>query len=388
MLRSFWIGMMGVLVVVLIGCNRQETPLRSSVSVSEAMAAGDTAGYRRAEAPRPFRFPQDHGPHPGYKTEWWYVTGNLETESGRHFGYQLTIFRNALAPPDSASKKRASDWATDQLYMAHFALTDVRGERFYDFERFSRGAAGLAGATARDSVRVWLEDWQISGTGSGLFPMRLRAEEGGVAVRLRLRPTKQFVRQGERGLSQKGPGHGNASYYYSFTRLRTTGTVRIDGQPFRVAGQSWLDREWSTSALSARQVGWDWFALQLDNGYDLMFYRLRRKGGGASPHSEGVLVSPDGQVTRLTADDVRLKVLERWQSEGGASYPVRWRLRVPAENVRLTVSAYLNDQELDASVRYWEGAMRVDGTFGEASVSGSGYLEMTGYGDQAGQPLS
>jgi len=372
---------------LMIGCDQREAPFRSSVSVSEAMAAGDTAGYRRAETPRPFRFPKDHGPHPGYKTEWWYVTGNLETENGRHFGYQFTIFRNALAPPNS-TRERSSNWAADQLYMGHFALTDVRGERFYNFERFSRGAAGLAGATASDSVRVWLEDWWISGTGGKLFPMTLHAEADDVSVRLRLRPTKPLVRQGERGLSQKGPGAGNASYYYSFTRLRTSGRIRAGGERFRVEGRSWLDREWSTSALGPDQEGWDWFALQLGNGYDLMFYRLRRKDGSASPYSEGVLVGPDGEATRLDAGDVRLKVLERWTSERGADYPVRWHLRVPGEDLRLTASAYLNDQELDATVRYWEGAVRVDGTFRDEPVAGSGYLEMTGYGDQAGQPLS
>ena len=374
--------------------NRQDDAITASLAVSEAMSA-DTAGYARALEARAFRFPDDHGPHPDYKTEWWYYTGNLKTEAGRHFGYELTIFRIALAPPDTFNAPRTSDWATDQLYMAHFGLTDVEAGQFYAFERFSRGAAGLAGAQA-EPFRVWLEDWQAEATTSDvpnasavMPPMRVRAAQEGVAIDLVLTPLKPHVLQGDRGLDPRGPGKGNASYYYSFTRLGTEGTVRVAGEAYPVEGLSWIDREWSTSALGEEQTGWDWFALQLDDGRELMYYQLRERGGRPSPFSDGVLVLPDGDKRKLSRADVEIEVLDYWTSpESGARYPNGWRLRVPSESLALTITPYLPDQEMDASVRYWEGAVRIEGTSNGREVGGSGYVEMTGYGDNAAQPTS
>jgi predicted secreted hydrolase len=260
--------------------------------------------------------------------------------------------------------------------MAHFALTDATGQAFYDFERFSRGAAGLAGAQA-SPFRVWLENWSMTGTDTDAFPMRLRAAEGEVGIDVTLRPAKPPVYQGDRGLSQKGPGAGNASYYYSYTRLATNGTVRLGPDTLQVTGQSWLDREWSTSALGEDQVGWDWFALQFEDGRDLMYYQLRNRDGRPSRFSEGVLVGPDGAKTAVTREDVSLEVRDTWTTpDGQRTYPVSWRLRVPDKNLDLRVEAVMNDQELDASVRYWEGAVRIEGT-----ATGRGYVEMTGYGD-------
>ena len=364
----------------LLTADPDDAELDASIAVAEAMA-GDTTGYRRATDVRDFTFPADHGPHPGYKTEWWYVTGNLDAEAERHIGYELTIFRIAMTPPDEppvrlASADSASGWATNQYYMAHFALTDATGQTFYDFERFSRGAAGLAGAQA-SPFRVWLENWSMTGTDTGAFPMRLRAEEDEVGIDVTLRPAKPPVYQGDRGLSQKGPGAGNASYYYSYTRLATDGTVRLGPDTLQVTGQSWLDREWSTSALGEDQVGWDWFALQFEDGRDLMYYQLRNRDGSPSRFSEGVLVGPDGAKTAVTREDVSLEVRDTWTTpDGQRTYPVSWRLRVPDKNLDLRVEAVMNDQELDASVRYWEGAVRIEGT-----ATGRGYVEMTGYGD-------
>ncbi|QXD15464.1 carotenoid 1,2-hydratase [Rhodocaloribacter litoris] len=368
------------------GCAGEEASVRATVTVAEAMAA-DTAGYARATAVRPFVFPEDHGPHPDFKSEWWYVTGNLAAADGRRFGYELTIFRFALAPPDGTA--RASAWATRQLYMGHFAVTDVAGRRFFPFERFSRGAAGLAGARARP-FRVWLEDWYLEADTTQPAPdpalpvMRLRAHEDGTGVDLVLRPLKPIVLQGDRGLDPKGDDPGNASYYYSMTRIATEGTVTVDGATFPVEGLSWMDREWSTSALGPDQVGWDWFALQLSDGRELMFYRLRERDGGISPTSDGVLVAGDGTPRRLDHTDVVVDVLDRWTSpHSGAVYPARWRLRVPREALDLTLTPLLADQEMNVSVRYWEGAVRVEGTAAGSPVEGHGYVELTGY-DEAG----
>jgi predicted secreted hydrolase len=366
----------------LAACSGTDAPLpdQARLSLVETLAGSDTAGYERALQPRPFDFPADHGPHPGFRTEWWYVTGNLTAESGRDFGFQFTIFRNALAPdaPDGAS-----DWSTNQAYMGHFALTDVAGGRFHAFERFARGAAGLAGAQA-GPLRVWLEDWTLEASGPGTFPLRLEAGQGGVGLELELASGKPVVFQGDRGLSQKGPEPGNASLYYSLTRMPASGTVVVDGDTLEVRGDAWLDREWSTSALAAGQVGWDWFALQLDDGWDMMIYQLRRADGVADPLSDGVLVDPDGvRVPLEWGTDVVVEPTGSWTSPlDGAVYPSGWRITVPDRGWDLRVEPRIPDQELDVSFRYWEGAVAVVGN-GEGGdpVEGRGYVELTGYAE-------
>lgn len=363
-----------------------ESTLETSVSVAEAMAQ-DTAGFLRAREPRDFVFPQDHGPHPGYKNEWWYVTGNLEGPNDTQYGYELTIFRFALAPPAPSSSPTTDPaaeepWRTNQFYMAHFAVTNGPDDTFHAFERFSRSSGGLAGAQATP-FRVWLEDWSLSGDDTtSLFPLQLHAQEQDVGLRLTLRPDKPMVLQGNNGLSQKGPGDGNASYYYSYTCLATNGQLITAGDTIAVSGQSWLDREWSTSALGPDQVGWDWFSLHLDDGRDLMYYQLRNMDGSASSYSEGVLVGPDGSTQTIRRDDVSVAVLDRWTSPDGThTYPVEWRLKIPDHDLDLTIVPVRRNQELDVSVRYWEGAVQVVG-----STSGKGYVELTGYGDSEASP--
>jgi len=353
-------------------------PSSPPASVTSLLGGEDLGGFARATAPREFRFPADHGPHPEFRHEWWYFTGNLRAPEGRRFGYQLTFFRFALspAPPD-----RRSRWATTQAYMAHFAVTDAQGNRFHHFERTGRGALGLAGATARP-FRVWLDDWSAEGGESSTLPVRLRAAEGGASVDLVLDTARPIVAQGDRGLSRKSAAPGNASHYYSMTRLATRGTVRVDGVSFPVEGNSWLDREWGTSSLEKGQEGWDWFALQLSDGRDLMFYRLRRGDGGSDPFSAGTLVLPDGSSRPLSFDEVKIETLESWRSpEGGARYPSRWRLRLPSEGLELDVIPRTADQELRTTVRYWEGAVGVRGTSRGEPVGGEGYVELTGYGE-------
>ena len=369
---GLWSLVFGVFAAAC-GAGAPQEP-RARLAVAEAMRATGTEGFARATAPRPFVFPRDHGPHPEYAVEWWYYTGNLADAAGRRFGFQLTFFRLAIAP-DAAP--RDSGWATRDIYMAHFALTDVAPGRFYAFERFSRGAAGLAGAQG-EPFRVWLEDWEALGQGPHGTPIRLRAAGGDVALDLTLEAGKPPVLQGDRGLSQKSAEPGNASYYYSLTRMPAAGTVRVAGANYRVAGLAWMDREWSTSALGPDQVGWDWFALHLDDGRDLMFYQLRLKGGGSDPFSKGVLVAADGPYRPLARDDVRLEPSGTWTSpRTGGAYPASWRLAVPAEGIDLTITPLLADQELPTTVVYWEGAVRLAGSQG-----GFGYLEMTGYADE------
>jgi predicted secreted hydrolase len=365
-----------------------EEEVTASLAVAEILGGEPEEGFDRAFEPRPFRFPEDHGPHPSFRTEWWYLTGNLEGPGGEPFGFQLTLFRSTLWPEGKG--RPASSWRTSQVYMGHFAVVDGRGKRFHSFERFARGAMGLAGAEAWP-FRVWVEDWELrgphgeGGEGMGIFPLSLRASEGGVGLDLVVVPEKPMVLQGREGLSQKGWEPGNASFYYSFTRLRAFGTLNLEGTSTPVRGTAWMDREWGTSALSEEQVGWDWFALQLDDGHDLMIYHLREGDGGTHPRSEGVWVEPGGDAKRVSGDEVRVDVLEEWRSLlDGSRYPGRWHLSIPSLDLKLEVRPLIPNQEMELSVRYWEGAVRAEGSRGGKPVNGKGYVELTGYSSQEG----
>ncbi len=357
---------------------RSEQPLtpRASLSVATTLRAANEQGYARAIEPRDFRFPADHGPHPEFRTEWWYYTGNLETAEGRRFGFQLTFFRSALAPDMPA---RESAWATRQAWLAHFTVSDVNGGRFHSFERWSRGAIDLAGARA-EPFRVWVKDWTAEAVGSQAPPMHLAASEGDVEIDLVFQPGKPPVLQGDRGLSRKSAEVGNASYYYSLTRMPAAGTVRLGGERFAVTGLAWMDREWSTSSLGRDQAGWDWFALQLSDGSELMLYRLRHQDGAADPASSGTVVAPTGDARHLRLSDFQIAGSGEWRSpRSGARYPAQWRVRIPSEELDLKVQPLLADQELDVSFRYWEGAVEITGTQRGRPIRGRGYVELTGY---------
>jgi predicted secreted hydrolase len=337
-----------------------------------------SSGFTRAMGPRAFEFPADHGPHLDYQTEWWYYTGNLEAADGRHFGYQLTFFRSALLPA-SERQQRESQWATDHVYMAHLALTDVNAGQHHAFERFSRGAAGLAGAQS-SPYKVWLEDWQVEGPDPDEY--RLSASANGIEIDLQLLDQKGPVLQGDAGYSQKGPELGNASYYYSLTRMATAGTIRMDDMAYAVKGLSWMDHEYSTSALGADLVGWDWFSIQLDDGSELMVYQFRRTDGSIDPFSSGSFIDADGQKTPLAVDDFKLAAESTWTSpHSGAIYPSRWTLEVPSADLTLQFIPYVADQELNLNFVYWEGAVRVSGQRAGRALSGHGYVELTGYAE-------
>lgn len=347
------------------------------------LLGGDSDGFARVLEPRPFVFPRDHGPHHEFRSEWWYLTGNLDDEEGRHYGFQLTFFRFGLPP---SIPERESAWVARDIYMGHFALTDVSARQMRSFERISRDALGLAGARS-EPFKVWIDDWRIESTGSSLFPLSLHASQDGLSLSLSLERAKPVVLQGDRGMSQKSATPGNASYYYSFTRLPLKGKLTLeDGEVRSMTGQAWMDREWSTSALSDEQVGWDWFSIQLDDHTELMFYQLRRRDGSADPNSAGTSVDQQGRASRLAARDVVLEPIEYWTNPRDISYPVRWRLHIPRESLTLELDAYVLDQELDHSVRYWEGAMSVHGMRANRPVAGHGYLEMTGYDESCDTP--
>lgn len=356
-----------------------------SPRLSAVLGDPEGRGHARADEPREFSFPADHGPHPAFRNEWWYMTGNLDSRRGDRFGFELTLFRFALAPPGAlppAAGDEPSVWRTRQLHVAHFAVTDAAGKEFHVAERFARGAVGLAGAT-EEPFRVWVEDWWLKE-----FPSRetdgedtwlLHAATKDAGVTLTLDPLKPPVLNGIDGLSRKSAEPGNASYYYSVPRLASRGTLRVGDRVYDVTGLSWLDREWGSSALSSGQEGWDWFALQLSDGSDMMFYRIRRNDGTADPMSAGTWIPARGDSVHLARDDVILSPRDYWESPRGGRYPVSWHIEVPRLELELDVEPVMDAQELATSVRYWEGAVDVTGQRKEAELTGRGYVELTGY---------
>ncbi len=362
-----------------VGCSPEPAAVARDPQPSlAALLGGEVAeSFLRAETAREFEFPADHGPHPGFRNEWWYLTGNLDSNDGRRFGYEVTIFRFALQPGAPATDP---GWRSRQVYIGHFAVSDISGDQFYVEERFARGAAGLAGAQGAPP-KAWIYDWHLRyldpAEANGHWRLQVASELTG--LELRLEPLKAPVLQGEAGLSRKSQDPGNASYYYSLPRLGTSGVLRVGAEQLDVTGFSWMDREWSSSALAADQQGWDWFALQLDNGHDLMFYSLRKQDGSSDSYSAGSLVGPDGQLTTLAYDDVQIAVLDYWDSPLGGRYPHGWHIRIPDQLIDVRVRPAMAAQELDTWVRYWEGAVDVDGTHGATRVQGRGYVELTGY---------
>jgi predicted secreted hydrolase len=343
----------------------------------------DLSGFARATAARPLALPADHGPHFEYQTEWWYYTGNVAAGDGRRFGFQLTFFRRGLSPgppPDEAGL------SSNQVYFAHFAITDVAAGRHRAAERFARGAGGLAGARG-EPFSVWLEDWRADALDAEGRAVRLvaRDREASLLLDLELRATKPLVAHGDRGLSPKSDEPGNASFYVGYTRMSARGRVGTSaagegGDAAEVAGEAWFDHEWSTSALSADAVGWDWFSLQLRDGRELMYFQVRRGDGTVEGVSGGTLVAADGRTRRLSREDVGVEVRRRWRSpDTGADYPSSWRLVARGEGLDLLVDPWIPAQEMRTSFLYWEGAVGVSGTAGGRPVSGHGYVELTGY---------
>lgn len=335
------------------------------------------AGFAYAREPRAFVFPRDHGEHPDFRSEWWYFTGNLQ-DGDRAFGFQLTVFRFALRP-GGGSGASTSPWRSNQVYLAHFAVSDIGNDRFYSAERRARPALDQAGVS-NDPTAVWLHDWRMERGNGATETWHLRAAQESVAIDLDLRAERAIVAQGDRGLSHKSATPGNASYYYSIPRFTAQGTVGIGERTHQVRGAAWFDHEWSTSALAEDQIGWDWFSLQLDDGRDLMFYQLRDVRGRADPASHGILVNPDGSTTTLTRAQISLNVLDYWRSPAsGARYPAAWRIRIPDHELDLRVRPRMAAQEWHANFTYWEGAVTATGTARGSAVAGSGYVELVGY---------
>ncbi|MEM6985500.1 MAG: lipocalin-like domain-containing protein [Pseudomonadota bacterium] len=363
----------GLLMLCLVGCGDPRVS-EPALTVESVLGGQSDSGFARADSPRVFSFPADHRAHPAFRNEWWYITGNLAARDGAAYGYQVTLFRNGLRAGEPES---TSDFATHAVWMAHVAVTDVSAQRHFHASRFARGAGGLAGQTDAPFT-VFVGNWTIESLdGTPNFPWRLAFDSADFALDLTVAPQKAMALNGDMGLSHKGGEQGNASYYYSATRLRTEGQVSLAGEAVAVEGLSWLDREWSTSALADNTVGWDWFSLQLDSGVDLMLYQLREADGRAHPASSGTITHSDGRTEHLTSLAFSLEPTRWWRSEDGRDYPVAWRVRVPGIQFDALVEARVDAQWMNTAVVYWEGSVAVTSPAGDDL--GLGYLEMTGY---------
>ena len=338
--------------------------------------------WKRAEPGGSIILPDDETAHPDFKTEWWYFTGNLREKNGgkERFGYQLTFFRQGIRPPGQRASVE-SQFVTDSFWFAHLAISEVTNRKFHFEEQFSRGAFEEAGFGALGEKKiVWLKDWTLERTAAEAGHYRIQAETDNIGLDLKLATAKPAVFQGEKGYSAKSSTPGNASYYYSFTRLLSDGGIRLGDRTFEVEGTSWYDREWSTSLLDKDQVGWDWFAIQFDSGNDLMLFQLR-DADGAPTYESGTFVTKDGSSQQLKADQITLTPTKFWKSpETKARYPIAWTAEIPHLNGILQIQAAHPDQELRlAAMAYWEGAIEITGTLDGKPVNGRGYLELTGY---------
>jgi predicted secreted hydrolase len=348
-------------------------------------AAEESGGYLPVTGPCGLEFPRDHGPHPGFRTEWWYYTGNLTTETGRRFGFQLTFFRHQLTPFGGAAEwpEPHSAWRTRQVYLAHAAISDISGKRHLQAEQASREALGMAGwGQDGEEMRVFVRDWSTV-----IRPdrHRLEASADGFSFQLELVPAKDPVRHGLDGYSRKGASPERASCYYSMTRLEASGTVTLaDKQPIGVKGTAWMDHEFSTAPLEAGTVGWDWFSVQLSDRSEFMIFLLRGEDGSLNPASSGTYIDPVGVPRHLERGRFEVDVLDQWRSKtSGAVYPSLWRIKIPLAGVDVVVSSNLPDQEMRPAdltgITYWEGSVSVRGTKGDGAIDGQGYVELTGY---------
>jgi predicted secreted hydrolase len=342
--------------------------------------------YEKALPGYHYHFPQDHASHPKFKTEWWYYTGHLKTPEGQNYGYELTFFRVGTDEKQMQPNNQ-SPWNTNNLYAAHFALSDEHNRKFYYHEKLNRAGMNVAGART-DTYYTWNELWMAEGLGNQMI-LRADAPNGQGEIHLLLTPEKEPVIHGKNGVSQKASCMGCASHYYSMTRLKTEGTLILGGKATPVTGLSWMDHEFGSNQLARNQKGWDWFSIQLNDNTELMLYLLRQDNGAIDPNSSGTWIDANGQSRHLSLKDFAVQNSgETWTSPASKGrYPMGWKVSVPSQNLTLTITPAFQNQELftkgSTGVAYWEGSAQVSGARGGKSIGGQAYVEMTGYAIQS-----
>ncbi len=362
------------------------------LSLCRPCFAEDENEYLSVTGPCNLEFPKDHRDHPGYRTEWWYYTGNLRSENGDHYGFQLTFFRSQISPPGADRKwpRHPSAWRTQQVFLGHAAVSDITGKNHLVAEEVSRAALGMAGVThSFRHTMVFLKTWSAEIEAD---THNLKVNTDDFFYDLTLKAVKPPVLHGDRGYSRKGSTPGRASCYYSITRFDAQGSIRIGEMTVMVTGLAWMDHEFSTEVLEPGIIGWDWFSLQLSDETEVMVFLLRTEQGGLHTASSGTYVDVDGITRHLANTEFNVRVLDTWKSKhSGVRYPARWRLQVVPLAIDVNIVSRLPDQEMrtlrSTGVRYWEGSVSIDGTKNKQPVDGKGYVELTGYGDAFDAPL-
>lgn len=357
--RRWWTCTFAMLIGLLTGCDNTSEPVDRSVAI---MSSETDSAFAPVVPGRTFHFPADHLPHPEFRTEWWYLTANLTSEEGEVFGVQWTLFRNA------ASNLNGHGWQSPQRFMAHAVVTSR--DKTWAAERFARGGIGQAGVIGQP-FRAWLDNWNWRSFSDSPFPGILSFSDGGMQAKLVIQNMGSLILQGDEGFSQKHPTQDIASYYYSAPFLALNGQLKLDGKTYQVSGDGWFDREWSSTGLSANQLGWDWFSIHLDDGSALMLYQIREKD--QPPYVLGSLSQPDGKKTELTAADIRLSPAS-FTTHEGKNYPLDWYVDIPSQQIKIRVNVVRKAQWLPFIFSYWEGPITVSG-----SHSGQGFMELTGY---------
>ena len=366
-------ALLSALLMLTGGCGPTETDVQDS---GLAVLAQSAEAYKQARPGQPLRFPRDHGAHPDYRIEWWYLTANLHDPAGENYGAQWTLFRLAVQSPRSPGTE--NDSQNSQVFMAHMAMTTPTGH--LSFQRYARGGGvedeSRSGVTARPFF-AWLDDWVLRSTSADWLPLEVRAQQADNAMYLQLQSTAPLILQGEAGFSAKH-GDGGGSYYYSQPFLKASGQLTIGGQVIPVTGDAWLDREWSSQFLQREQVGWDWFSLHLESGEKLMLFQVRQRPGQADFENflQGNLMAPDGSTTPL--DPARIQLVPMQKSRmAGRSLPLHWRVSLPQIDRQFEIQPVVLDQWMDVDYPYWEGAVIVSGN--GPGNRGEGYMELTGY---------
>lgn len=369
----FFTALFCILLILSSGCGPAGTDAQDS---GLAVLAQSADAYAQAKPGQPLRFPRDHGAHPGYRIEWWYLTANLHDPEGESYGAQWTLFRLAVQPPNSPGTE--NDSQNGQVFMAHMAITTPTDHR--SFQRYARGGSAehesRAGVTARP-FSAWLDDWELRSSGTDWLPLEVRARQADNAMYLQLQSMAPLVLQGEAGFSAKH-GDGGGSYYYSQPFLKASGQLTVNGRVIPVTGDAWLDREWSSQFLQREQVGWDWFSLHLESGEKLMLFQVRARPGQADVENflHGNLMAPDGSSTPLDSGQIQLIPMQKTRI-AGRSLPLHWRVLLPQIDRQFEIQTIVPEQWMDVDFPYWEGAVIVSGN--GPGNRGEGYMELTGY---------
>ncbi|MEZ9999258.1 lipocalin-like domain-containing protein [Vibrio lentus] len=375
--RSMRVFVLTLGILLLLGCDESTQPSAQNMgSILGAETQTDDETQKEVEQFKSvvkgveITFPADHQAHPSFRHEWWYLTANLIDEEGNVLGVQWTQFRFAAAPQESGNSTKETTWQSQQIYMAHSAVTTKN--KHYADEKWSRDQADLAGVSA-SPFRVYLDDWQWNSSSNDLFPATLNANSDQFGYSLKLTNNAPYQKQGEQGYSTKSSDGKVASYYYSQPFINVSGEVTIDGVTHQVSGKGWIDREWSSQFLLDSQQGWDWFALRLSDETSLVVFQLRNSTSGKASYAHAKLMKQDGSGIAIKQQDISLTAINQTEIDG-RDYPTEWQVSIPTQQIELTVSALNPKAKMPLSVPYWEGPIVIEGTH-----SGTGYMELTGY---------